>query len=311
MREPSSARRLTLWLLLLAACSCDAGRSPGQGSTVARWTAAPPMTSSAPAASSAAATASAAPERVALMASASAEPPAPPPRDVRMPTEWLADLSWNGQQRLGHAKTNKGEVVQKLFDDAGVTFPPHDLLFRVFKKERELELWAGDDGQPLKLIATYGVCAASGALGPKRNEGDLQVPEGYYKVGYYHPMSAYYLSAQVNYPNASDKVRGGPSPGSDILIHGRCASIGCVSMTDERIEEIYLVGWGAFMKGRPTNIHMFPARDFKPLYADPAYAQHHAFWREIEPGLVAFDKSHRLPDVRIEKDGRYVITPVD
>lgn len=244
------------------------------------------------------------------MASASVDPP-PPARDVRMPTEWLADLSWNGQQRLGHAKTHKGEVVQKLFDDAGVTFPPHDLLFRVFKKEREFEVWAGDDGKPMKLISTYGVCAASGVLGPKRNEGDLQVPEGYYKVGYYHPMSAYYLSAQVNYPNASDKVRGGPSPGSDILIHGRCASIGCVSMTDERIEEIYLIGWGAFMKGRPTNIHMFPARDFKPLYADPNYAAHHDFWREIEPGLTAFDKTHRLPDVRIEKDGRYVVTPAD
>ncbi len=226
-----------------------------------------------------------------------------------MPTDWLADLKWNGAQRVAHAKSAKGEVVKELFAKAGVTFPAKDVLFRIFKDVGEFEVWAGDGTSELKHIATWGVCAASGVLGPKRREGDLQVPEGYYKVGYYHPMSSYYLSAQVNYPNASDKIRGGKSPGSDILIHGRCASIGCVSMTDERIEEIYLIGWGAFMQGRTTHIHLFPSRDFDALLADEKYAEHHAFWREIRPGLDAFDASHRLPAVEITKDGRYEITP--
>ena len=232
-----------------------------------------------------------------------------PVRDVRMPTSWHADYAWSGGERVAHAKHSKGSEVQALFDQAGVAFPPHDVLFRIFKKEGELEVWAGDGGKPMKLVATYGICAASGVLGPKRREGDMQVPEGYYKVGYYHPTSSYYLSAQVDYPNASDKVRGGPALGGDILIHGSCASIGCISMTDERIEEIYLVGWSAFMSGRPTNIHIFPSRDIDALLADASLAENHAFWREIEPGLTAFDESHRVPQVRIESDGRYVITP--
>ncbi len=231
------------------------------------------------------------------------------PRDVRMPTDWLADLRWDGAQRVAHAKRAKGDVVKELFAKAEVGFPAKEVLFRVFKDVNEFEVWAGDGASPLKRIATYGICAASGVLGPKRREGDLQVPEGYYKVGYYHPMSAYYLSAQVNYPNASDKVRGGPSPGSDILIHGRCASIGCISMTDERIEEIYLMGWGAFMLGQPTHIHIFPSRDIEGLLAKAEHAEHHAFWQEIRPGLTAFDASHRLPAVKIASDGRYEISP--
>jgi hypothetical protein len=294
----------------IVAVGCDSSQRSAQGATVARSSA----TSTPPdfEAPSVAQSSSRATEASALLPSSSeGAASAKPARDVRMPTEWLADLTWNGTQRVAHAKVNKGEIVQKLFDDAGVSFPPHDVLYRVFKHEGEFEVWASNQGEPMKLIATWGICAASGKLGPKRAEGDRQVPEGYYKVGYFHPMSSYYLSAQVDYPNASDRVRGGADPGGDILIHGRCASIGCLSMTDERIEEIYLIGWGAFMKGRPTHIHIFPARDFAGLYADAKYADHHAFWREIEPGYRSFEKTHELPSVRIDKDGRYVVTPAD
>jgi murein L,D-transpeptidase YafK len=236
--------------------------------------------------------------------------PAAAPRDVRAPTPWLADLSWSGTQRVAHAKAARQETVNALFEKAGASWPPKDVLYRVFKQEREFEVWAGDGVSELKLIGTYGICAASGDLGPKRKEGDYQVPEGFYKVGYFFPTSSYYLAAQVNYPNQSDKIRGNKTaPGSDILIHGRCASIGCISMTDERVEEIYLVGWAAFMEGKPTLIHSFPSRDIDKLRRDPKHAQHHDFWAEIEPGMKAFDESHRIPSVRIEPDGRYVVTP--
>jgi murein L,D-transpeptidase YafK len=224
-----------------------------------------------------------------------------------MPTEWLADLRWSGAERVAHAKTAKEATVRALFERAGVSYPPKDVLFRAFKDVAELEVWAGDGTAPLALVATYGICAASGELGPKRREGDLQVPEGFYRIGYYHPTSAYYLAAQINYPNASDRRRGGPNPGGDILMHGRCASIGCISMTDERIEEIYLVGWAAFLQGAPTHVHIFPSRDFDALLRDPKWAAHHEFWREIRVGFDAFEKDKRLPDVRIDAEGRYVV----
>lgn len=239
--------------------------------------------------------------------------PAPPPepapelRDVRMPTEWHGDRRLSGPDRYALARSAKLEVVKTLFEEAGVAFPPKETLLRVFKQEAELELWAGAGDEPLRLIATYGICAASGEPGPKRREGDRQVPEGFYKIGYYDPTSAFHLAMLVDYPNASDKIRGGPQPGGEILIHGSCASIGCVAMSDERIEEIYLVGWAAFLSRRPVQVHSFPARDIDALLADPSYARHHAFWREIKVGYDAFEESKRIPKVNIAADGRYEI----
>lgn len=61
-----------------------------------------------------------------------------------------------------------------------MAYPPGRLLIRVFKKERQLELWAqGSASQPFRILKTYAVTAASGGPGPKRKEGDRQVPEGF------------------------------------------------------------------------------------------------------------------------------------
>ena len=49
--------------------------------------------------------------------------------------------------------------------------------------------------------------AFSGTLGPKLREGDGQIPEGIYGIGYLNPNSSYYLSLKVTYPNASDRAR--------------------------------------------------------------------------------------------------------
>jgi len=234
-------------------------------------------------------------------------PPAAPVRDVRPPTEWRGDRRTGGEARIAHARNTKGALVKQLFEDAGVAFPADRVLFRVFKEEAELEVWAGGRDSDLALVATYGICAASGGPGPKRREGDLQVPEGFYKIGYYDPTSAFHLAMLVDYPNASDKIRGGPQPGGDILIHGSCASIGCMAMSDERIDEIFFVGWSAFMKGRPVDVHIFPARDLDALLADQKYAEHHAFWREIKVGHDAFEKARRIPVVTIASDGRYEV----
>ncbi len=58
----------------------------------------------------------------------------------------------------------------------------------------------------LSLFKTYKVCALAGTLGPKRMEGDYQVPEGFYYINEFNPQSNYYLSLGINYPNESDKV---------------------------------------------------------------------------------------------------------
>lgn len=305
-RRFPSIESFALFAVLACGFGCGPTPAPARDSAAVAPTTAAPVRAAEPSAQGAALLASDA-QTSAAPATNDATPPAAPADPVRMPTDWRADYRWTGSQRVAHAKSAKGAVVAQLFEEAGVAFPPKDVLFRVYKKEGEFEVWAGDGDSELKRIATWGICAASGDLGPKRNEGDLQVPEGFYQIGYYHPASSYYLSALVNYPNASDKLRGGPTPGGQILIHGACASIGCISMTDERIEEIYLIGWAAFTGGHPTHVHVFPARDFDALLKDPKYAQHRDFWKEIRVGHDAFEKAHRLPSISIDGEGRYVV----
>jgi len=44
---------------------------------------------------------------------------------------------------------------------------------------------------------------ASGKLGPKRQQGDMQIPEGFYHISGFNPASNFYLSLRINYPNPS------------------------------------------------------------------------------------------------------------
>ncbi len=238
-------------------------------------------------------------------------PPAPAPaRDVRRPTDWRGDDSVPGVRRAEVATANRKEVVQSLFEEAGVSFPPAEVFFRVFKAEGELEAWASEKkGGAMTLIATYGICRASGELGPKRREGDLQVPEGFYRLEYFWPDSAFYLSAKVSYPNVLDKQLGGPAPGGEIMLHGGCASIGCISMSDERMEELWVMGTSVHYAGSPVAMHIFPTRDLHALIEASAASPHRAFWQNLAEGFDAFEDTHRLPTVVVGWKGRYDVTP--
>jgi hypothetical protein len=242
-------------------------------------------------------------------APAPAEPKGPP---VRPYTHEDADYNLAPHVRVRVAREHKLAEVKELFTQAGVGWPPEQLLLRTYKHEREMEIWATSEaGEPLAHVTTYGVCAASGVLGPKRREGDRQVPEGYYGVQYFYPGSAYYLAMKVDYPNTSDRILGDKNmPGSDILIHGACASIGCISMSDERSEEIYVMA-EAVPDRRSIAIHVFPARDRAVLATAPDADKHAAFWDNIYEGHDLFEKEHKLPKVKVLPDGRYSFTAAE
>ena len=89
-------------------------------------------------------------------------------------------------------------------------------------------------------------------------QGDYQVPEGFYYINEFNPNSNYHLSLGLNYPNASDRILSDSlSPGGDIYIHGSCVSVGCIPVTDEQIEEIYIIASYAKASGQdyiPTHL---------------------------------------------------------
>jgi murein L,D-transpeptidase YafK len=195
--------------------------------------------------------------------------------------------------------------LKALVEKAGLRYPVDEVYLRAFKKERQLELWAGKRGAPLVLIKTYPFCAASGELGPKRKQGDLQVPEGLYEVPSFNPFSDYHLSMKVSYPNQSDLVRSdAKNPGGLIYLHGNCASIGCIAIEDEPIEEVYLIAFDAKM--RPIRFDIFPARLTDDGLAALGTA-HLELWKELQPAFAAFEKTKRPAAFRVTKTGAYVL----
>jgi hypothetical protein len=159
--------------------------------------------------------------------------------------------------------------LQPHFTAAGVAYPPRSLTLLALKEERRLELWAGGSGS-LRLVRSYPVLAASGVAGPKLREGDLQVPEGVYRIPLLNPNSSYHLSLKVDYPNAFDRRRaradGRTRLGGDIFIHGREVSIGCIAIGDPAIEEVFVLASDVGLPRikvliAPRDLRLHPGRD--------------------------------------------------
>jgi TPR repeat protein len=136
------------------------------------------------------------------------------------------------------------ERLALQFASRGVPYPPEAVSLVALKAEARLELWARA-GADWTFVRSYLVRAASGRLGPKLKEGDLQVPEGVYRIAALNPNSSYHLALRVDYPNEWDRARaaeeGRTKLGGDIMIHGGNESIGCLAVGDPAVEEIFAV----------------------------------------------------------------------
>jgi murein L,D-transpeptidase YafK len=224
-----------------------------------------------------------------------------------------ANLSSTGAEMVGDrvkaANDRAGSTVRKLVRDAGLAWPPKRLFIRAFKSEAELEVWAGDGDKPLSLVKTYPIAEMSGSLGPKRRKGDLQVPEGLYSIDRFNPQSKFHLSLGINYPNASDRKRSDAAkPGGDIFIHGDRKSIGCLAMTDEKIEEIYLLALAAKPYGK-IPVHIFPFRMSPNNVAsfNRRFPANRELWQELRPFFDAFDTTKIVPNFTVASRGEYML----
>jgi murein L,D-transpeptidase YafK len=130
--------------------------------------------------------------------------------------------------RVRQAIAEKDSLLNQLFLAHKIQRNALNVIFVAFKKEKKLEVWAKNKGEAkYQLLQKYAICASSGVLGPKKQQGDRQVPEGIYYINRFNPSSSYYLSLGINYPNNVDKIRSkGLNPGGDIFIHGSCVTIG-------------------------------------------------------------------------------------
>ena len=132
--------------------------------------------------------------------------------------------------------------LEPLCEAIEVKWPPSRLRLLAFKEEKILEVWAANDAGPFRRVITYAITAASGVAGPKRREGDQQVPEGIYRLTDLNPNSRFHLSVRVDYPNETDVAHSKlerSQMGGDIMVHGNAVSIGCIAIGDEAITRLY------------------------------------------------------------------------
>jgi murein L,D-transpeptidase YafK len=180
------------------------------------------------------------------------------------------------------------------------------VFIRIFKKERQLELWVRKDDGTYALFRTYPVVAMSGELGPKLAEGDNQAPEGFYHVppAAMKPDSTFHLAFNLGYPNAYDRAHG--RTGSFLMVHGNEVSIGCFAMTNEKIEEIYTLCDLALKNGQPFfRVHAFPFRLTDKRIADIAGNKWEDFWKNLKEGYDFFEREKKPPEVTVS-GRRYV-----
>lgn len=215
--------------------------------------------------------------------------------------------------RVKTAYEEKEQIVKQYFVSQNLDYNGFHLFIRAFKSEQRLEVWIKEkDKVEFVLLTHYRFCSSSGTLGPKRKEGDLQIPEGIYHLNHFNPQSNFHLSLGVSYPNASDKILGDQkSPGSAIYIHGNCVTIGCIPITDERIKELYILAVEARNNGqRKIPIHIFPSKLDQMHVAElqekfGSSPQVIKFWENLQPVYTDFENTKKLRTVNISPRGEY------
>lgn len=221
--------------------------------------------------------------------------------------------------KISDMMKRKEDTLMKQFQAKGLAWPAKFIYIRSFKYDSELEVWVkSKQGEKYKLFKTYKVCALAGSLGPKRMAGDYQVPEGFYYINEFNPRSLYHLSLGLNYPNESDKMLGDISqPGGDIYIHGSCVTTGCIPITDEQIEELYILAAHAKDLGQDfIPVHIFPVnfRNVRSVaYLNKylqTFAEYGSFERSMKNAYFYFEKNRQVPTVIVNGKGDYLMEEV-
>jgi murein L,D-transpeptidase YafK len=108
-------------------------------------------------------------------------------------------------------------LIQPSLPLAAQELPMADRVV-VYKQKRSLQLLRR--GQVLR---SYPISLGLEPEGHKERSGDYRTPEGSYTLSRCNARSDFFLSVQVSYPNASDRLnarRHGWQPGGSIMVHG-------------------------------------------------------------------------------------------
>ena len=212
------------------------------------------------------------------------------------------------------------DPLKKKFEEKKINWPPQSIYIRAFKYNQLMEIWVKGTGKKsYRLYKTETICMQIGTTGPKRQQGDLQIPEGFYYINEFNPNSDYHLSLGLNYPNFSDKIisdslRPGGDPGGDIFIHGNCVSVGCLAINDLPIEELYILSAYARSNGQDfIPVHVFPVKyndSVSMVYLNKVTMDDKSlrkFENTLKKAFDYFEEKKNLPIILVNKKGEYII----
>ena len=226
-------------------------------------------------------------------------------------TDFLSDQK--KYERVRTALKEKQDFLDKKLKDSKISLENLNLIFVAYKDNDLLDVYAKTKQESTyRKLLSYEVCSRSGQLGPKRKQGDGQVPEGFYHIDRFNPTSNFYLSLGLNYPNLADKRKSKASNlGGDIFIHGSCVTIGCLPMTDNFIKELYLLAVYARHNGQnKIPVYVFPFRmtdqnmtTYKTKYKDNKELI--SFWDNLKIGYDKFIKDSKELNIKVTENGDY------
>lgn len=217
--------------------------------------------------------------------------------------------------RVREAYKAKEDSLTILLKAYGITSWDFEMYLRAFKKEQVLEVWIREHGKlKFRMVATYDFCATSGNLGPKRKQGDNQIPEGFYHIDRFNPASNFHLSLGINYPNRVDQIKGDTTDlGGNIFIYGGCETDGGITLTDEKIKDIYIFAVEAKNAGQvKIPVSIFPSKLDNENFAllEEEYEGEAAllnFWKSLKTGYDYFQECKELPAITLTEGGSYII----
>lgn len=217
--------------------------------------------------------------------------------------------------RVREAYSSKEKSVIKTLSDRSLSRDSLRIYMRAFKTEKKVEVWGKNIcDSTYTMIKEIPICEISGDIGPKRRSYDLQVPEGFYHINELNPYSKYYLSMRINYPNASDSIRGVKGHlGNLIYIHGNCESSGCIAITDEKIKELFVYCIEAYNAGQQEiGITIYPAKLEDKTYNRliTGYSKNKdkvSLWADLKKSYDLFNQKKVPPTVKYLPDGTHEI----
>ena len=215
--------------------------------------------------------------------------------------------------RVRQAYKDKEKTVDKNLASHSISPSTLRIYLRAFKSEKKIELWAKNIADSVFIpIREFSICDLSGSDGPKRRSHDLQVPEGFYHISKLNPYSRYFLSMEINYPNASDSIRGVRGHlGNEIYIHGSCLSSGCLPITDDKIKELFVYCIEAYNSGQEEiDMTIFPSQlsDSKYSTLKSRYSRDKdkiSLWADLKKSYDQFDHRKVQPKVKFLSNGKH------